>query len=257
MAPFWKADFSGRGFHLSEKIALFLEEIDEYKNLEDAAGMLSDRYFMDEASVRKLLDFLGDQRRATGTGLPHRHQIIAEHIEGLEDRSDSRQVVVHAIWGGMVIVPYVIALGQALEERYGSTLRMYHDNDTILMSLPAGVDTPPLLDILTLVTPDNVERLLRKKLEQTGIFGARFRQNAARSLLLPKRGFNRRTPLWINRIRARKLLHAVYGYADFPVLTETWRTCLWDEFDMGNLKALLQELEQNDISIVDVSVRIF
>ncbi len=251
MAPFWKADLSGRDFHLSEKIALFLEEMDGYKNLEDAAGMLSDRYFMDEASVRKLLDFLGDQRRATGTGLPHRHQIIAEHIAGLEDRSDSRQVVVHAIWGGKVIVPYVIALGQAWEERYGSTLRMYHDNDTILMSLPAGADTHPLQGILTLVTPDNVERLLRKKLERTGIFGARFRQNAARSLLLPKRGFNRRTPLWINRIRARKLLHAVYDYADFPVLTETWRTCLWDEFDMGNLKALLQELEQNDISIVD------
>ena len=251
MAPFWKADFSGRDFHLSEKIALFLEEMDGYKNLEDAAGMLSDRYFMDEASVRKLLDFLGDQRRATGTGLPHRHQIIAEHIAGLEDRSDSRQVVVHAIWGGKVIVPYVIALGQAWEERYGSTLRMYHDNDTILMSLPAGADTHPLQGILTLVTPDNIERLLRKKLERTGIFGARFRQNAARSLLLPKRGFNRRTPLWINRIRARKLLHAVYDYADFPVLTETWRTCLWDEFDMGNLKALLQELEQNDISIVD------
>ena len=251
MAPFWKADFSGRDFHLSERIALFLEEMDGYKNLEDAAGMISDRYFMDGASVRKLLDLLGDQRRATGTGLPHRHQIIAEHIAGLEDRSDSRQVVVHAVWGGKVIVPYVIALGQAWEERYGNTLRMYHDNDTILMNLPAGADTPSQRNILTLVTPDNVERLLRKKLEQTGIFGARFRQNAARSLLLPKRGFNRRTPLWINRIRARKLLHAVYAYEDFPLLTETWRTCLWDEFDMGNLKTLLLELEQNDISVVD------
>ena len=251
MAPFWKADLNGRDFHLSEKIACFLEEMDGYENLEDAAAILSDRYFMDRASIERLLEYLAEQRKATGAGLPHRHRIVAEHIAGLDTRSDSRQIVLHAIWGGKVLVPYVIALGEAWEERYGSTLRMYHDNDTILIGMPAGEGAPPLRDMLTLVTPDNVERLLRKKLEQTGIFGALFRQNASRALLLPKRGFNRRTPLWLNRIRSRKLLHAVYTYEDFPVLTETWRTCLWDEFDMAHLKLLLQELEQDDISIVE------
>jgi ATP-dependent Lhr-like helicase len=251
MAPFWKADLNGRDFHLSEMIALFLEEMDGYENIEDAANHLSERYFLDEVSAARLIEYLVAQRQATGSGLPHRHRLLAEHIEGFEDRSDSRQVVLHAIWGGKVLTPYVIALGQAWEEQYGSTLKLYHDDDTILIALPAGEHTPPLREMLTMVTPENVERLLRKKLEQTGIFGALFRQNAARALLLPKRGFNRRTPLWLNRIRSRKLLQAIYEYEDFPVLTETWRSCLRDEFDMAHLKTLLRELEQDEIEIVE------
>jgi ATP-dependent Lhr-like helicase len=255
MAPFWKADLNRRDFHLSERIGAFLEEIDAYDNLYDASDMLSDAYFMDEVSAERLLDYLTAQRKATGTGLPHRHRIVAEHIAGLEDRSDSRQVILHTLWGGKVLIPYAIALKEAWKQRYGSSLSIYHDNDTMLIGMPAGISAgsslPPLRELLTLVTPDNVERLLRKRLEQTGIFGALFRQNASRALLLPKRGFNQRTPLWLNRIRSRKLLQAVYGYDDFPMLAETWRSCLQDLFDMAHLKVLLQELEQHVIEIVE------
>jgi ATP-dependent Lhr-like helicase len=251
MAPFWKADLNGRDFHLSDRIGAFLEEIDAFENLDGASAKLSDRYYMDEVSVDRLLVYLAAQRKATGTGLPHRHRIVVEHIAGLENRSDSRQVILHAVWGGRVLIPYAIALKQAWKERFGSSLSIYHDNDTMLIGIPAGSTLPPLRELLTLVTPDNVEMLLRKKLEQTGIFGALFRQNASRALLLPKKGFNQRTPLWLNRIRSRKLLQAVYGYRDFPLLVETWRSCLQDLFDMVNLNVLLQELEQHDIEIVE------
>ena len=251
MAPFWKADFSGRDFHLSERIGLALERIDGGQRIDDAHPMLVKEFFMDGASATRLIDFLRDQKRATGVGLPHRHQVVAEHIQGLEDRSDSRQIVLHTIWGGRVILPYSVALAQAWEERYGTELRLFHDDDSILISLPAGSEQVGARDILFLVTPDNLEGLLRRRLERTGMFGARFRENAARALLLPKRGFDRRTPLWLSRIRAKKLLQSVQEYEDFPIITETWRTCLRDEFDMDSLVRVLDELSQGTIRVLD------
>jgi ATP-dependent Lhr-like helicase len=252
MAPFWKADFGGRDFHLSERIALALEGLDEQLRGDQALHTLVSDYHMNDASARILVEFLRDQRRATGTGLPHRHRVVAEHLHGLEDSPDSRQIVVHAIWGGQVILPLCTALAQAWEELHGTVLRLYHDDDSILMHLPDGAEGRGVRDILGMVTVENVEALLRRRLEQTGIFGARFRENAARALLLPKKGFDRRTPLWLNRIRAKKLMQSVKDYEDFPILTETWRTCLRDEFDVGSLKQILDELGRGIIDVLEV-----
>jgi ATP-dependent Lhr-like helicase len=103
--------------------------------------------------------------------------------------------------------------------------------------------------LLELVRPENLEQLLRLRLERTGFFGARFRESAGRALLLPRAGFRRRTPLWLNRQRSKKLLERVSSYEDFPVLVETWRTCLQDSFDLAGLKRLLDELEAGEIGL--------
>ena len=91
-----------------------------------------------------------------------------------------------------------------------------------------------------------------KKLEKTGLFGAMFRENAARALLLPKVSFNKRMPLWFNRLRSKKLLDAILDYKDFPILAETWRTCLKDNFDLPNLKKMLLEIEDTKIKFKEV-----
>jgi ATP-dependent Lhr-like helicase len=253
MAPFWKADFGGRDFHLSELIGLALQRIEQQNPVGNALQLLIREYHMDDASGLRLLEFLTEQRRSTGSGLPHRYRIMVEHLRGLDDGPDSRQLVFHLLWGGRVITPFCIALAQAWEERYGSGFRIYHDDDSVLISLPEGGGASAR-ELLSLVTPENLERLLRSRLETTGIFGARFRENAGRALLLPKRGFNRRTPLWLSRIRSKELLQAVQGFEDFPILAETWRTCLRDEFDLEHLKGLLDEMERGLISVEEVTL---
>jgi len=120
--------------------------------------------------------------------------------------------------------------------------------------LPADFDIIQLFD---LVKPDNLERLLRKKLEASGFFGARFRQNAGRALLLPRSGFQKRMPLWHTRLRSKKLFESVLGYENFPILLETWRTCLQDEFDLENLKKLLRELQSGKIKCTAVKAGVF
>ena len=113
------------------------------------------------------------------------------------------------------------------------------------MIFPLGMSSP-------WSTPENLERLLRQTLEKTAFFGAKFRENAGRALLLPRSNFKKRLPLWLNRLRSKKLMDAVMTYPDFPILLETWRTCLQDEFDLENLKRLLEEIRSGEIKITEV-----
>jgi ATP-dependent Lhr-like helicase len=244
--PFWRAEEQNRDFHLSERIALFLEHADERIDSPDFPQELQTRYAMEEPAADELIRFLKRQRDATGERLPHRHGILVEHIDDPVGRSGVIQVVLHTLWGGRVNRPFGLALSAAWEEKYRAPLQVVANDDAILLLLPHEV---PVRDLFSLVTPENVEPLIRKKLDRSGFFGARFRESAERALLLPKAGFKRRMPLWLIRLRAKKLLEAVKTYDDFPVLLESWRTCLRDEFDLDSLEELLGEVRDGRVAL--------
>ncbi len=246
ITPFWKAEEMNRDSHLSEKIADFLEEADERTDDPVFAAELRGRFFMDEEAAASLLEFLQRQKEATRGPLPHRHHLLIEHFDDPMNRTDRKQVILHTLWGGRCTRPYAMALSAAWEERYGYNLECIVNNDCVLLMLPHEFDAGA---ILSLVTPENLDRLLREKLEKTGFFGARFRENAGRALLLPRGGFKKRLPLWLNRLRAKKLLDAVLQFPDFPLLIETWRTCLADDFDIERLKSLLGEIAAGEVRI--------
>src|SRR5690606_17211294 len=110
-------------------------------------------------------------------------------------------------------------------------------------------------ELLDLVDRERLLPLLRRQLERSGFFGARFRENAGRALLLPRGAPRQRVPLWLNRQRSKKLLEAVVRYPDFPVLLETWRTCLQDELDLERLRELLGRVERGEIEVVEVTTQ--
>ncbi len=107
----------------------------------------------------------------------------------------------------------------------------------------------------SLVTSANFSGLIRKKLEDSGFFGARFRECAGRALLLTRRQLNERMPLWLSRLRSQRLLESVLQYEDFPILLEAWRTCLKDELDLEGLAKVLAELESGITHLVGSSYR--
>jgi len=250
IVPFWRAEDLNRDWHFSEKILLFLERFEARLEMPAMQEELCREYFLEERAAAELLGHLKRQQEVTGAALPHRRHLLIEHCVDPLNTGDRQQVILHTLWGGRINRPWGLALQAAWEEKYPEHLEIIENNDCLLLMLPREFSAA---ELLTLVTPENIERLLRRTLEQSGFFGAKFRENAGRAMFLPRADFKRRLPLWLNRLRAKKLLEAVLPYPDFPILLETWRTCLQDEFDLDNLKGLLEEVRSGQIKVTETT----
>jgi ATP-dependent Lhr-like helicase len=142
-----------------------------------------------------------------------------------------------------------MALEAAWQERFGEQPEVFVANESVVVQLAHDLNAN---DILEMVPEHKLEDLLRQRLEGSGFFGARFRENAGRSLLLSKGKFNERKPLWMSRLQSQKLMDSVMKYEDFPILLETWRTCLQDEFDIDNLRLVLGELATGETTVSEI-----
>lgn len=248
-APFWIGEQRGRDFHFSERLGRFLEEADERLDDPGFPEELRRVCGMEPGAAAALIGFLSSQKKATKTGLPHRHRLVLERTSsGPGGAAGGSQIALHAPWGLRLTRPYALALDAAYEERFGERPRIYAANDVIALVLPHEISSE---EFFSLVTASRLEELLRLRLEGSGVFGAAFREAAGRALLLPRRSFGERMPLWMSRLRSQKLLEAVSGTGDFPLMIEAWRTCLRETFDMESLGRMLGELEDGLITRVE------
>ncbi len=243
--PFWKGEDYGRDFHFSKRISGFLENANDRLNEPEFRAELGTRFHMSPSAIRELIDFLNKQKDDTESELPHRHHLLLEYVKSGPDGAPGSQLVIHTLWGGQLNRPFSMALDAAWEQRFGERLEIFPGNDCVVLQLAHPIKPE---EILTLVKADTVEEFLRMRLEGSGFFGARFRECAGRALLIIKNKINQRMPLWMNRLRSQKLLEGILKYDDFPILLETWRTCLQDEFDLDGLKQVLEELEAGEIT---------
>jgi ATP-dependent Lhr-like helicase len=258
LAPFWRADGRNRGAVFSERIAALLERLDG--RLDDpSAGRLAElerelreEDGLDSVAAAELVRQLHEAKAALGGALPHRRRIVFEEVPeagvGVEgsEAARHRQLLLYTFWGGTLNRPLAMALAAAFEEAEGYPAESYADDDAVLLRLPAGVDPRALL---ARVGSERIEELLRTRLEGSGLFGAQFRQNAQRALLLPRAAPGRRTPLWLSRESAKRLLEAVARFDDFPVTLESWRSTLRDELDLPGLREKLEALEAGAIEV--------
>jgi ATP-dependent Lhr-like helicase len=252
LIPFWRAEEMNRSYYLSHMIGEFLKIADEELDSPDFQKKLLVKHHMSESAAKELVDYLKRQKKETKSPLPHRHHILVEHFHDPVNRADCKQTVLHTLWGGPVNRPLAFALSAAWEQKYAYPLEVFVNNDCIMLNLPHEFGVP---GVLSLVKPDKIRSLLRVKMESTGYFGARFRENAQRALLLPRKSFHQRMPLWLNRLRSKKLLEGVSHYDDFPILLETWRGCLNQEFEIDVLLRLLEEIHTGEIHISEVSTK--
>lgn len=248
--PFWKAEDQDRSWFLAERIGLFLEEASRALEGDTTAwqAQLVEADGFSPEAAEQLVSTLNREKQAIGT-LPHRWRVVVERVvpeqPSKEERVDADQYVVHTFWGARINRPWAFALAQAWEDRFGYALETYPGDDQILILVPPETN---IGEVLAAVSPSNLEDLLRRRLEATGYFGARFREGAGRALLLPKPGFAKRTPLWQTRLRSKRLFEAVGRFPEFPILLEAWRQCLRDEFELEALKGLLDERSSGQIA---------
>ncbi|MEA2628551.1 MAG: ATP-dependent helicase Lhr and Lhr-like helicase, partial [Chloroflexota bacterium] len=242
---FWHADAPSRPVELGLALGKMVRELRALEP-DKAAERLRTRAGFDDRAIKNLLAYLDDQAAATGS-VPDDRTVV---VERFRDEVGDWRVCVHTPLGGRVHAPLALALESRLQQRLGIDARAMWTDDGIALHLP-DVDAAPALDEL-LLDPEEVEALVQAQLPGSALFASRFRENAARSLLLPRRRPGQRTPLWQQRMRSAGLLQVAGQYPDFPILAETWRECMADHFDMAALMTLLRAIRSREVRVVAV-----
>ena len=245
LVPFWKGEGVGRPYELGEAIGRTGRELVALDD-EAAVARLTTAHDLDERAAANLLTFLREQEQATGV-LPSDRTVV---VERFRDEIGDWRLCILTPFGARVHAPWALALAARLRESLGLEANFIWSDDGVALHLPDADSPPPLGDVL--VPPDKLEELVVAELGGTALFGARFRENAARALLIPRRRPGQRTPLWQQRLKAQGLLQVARRYPDFPVVLETYRECLQDVFDLPALGGLLRALEQRRVDLVEV-----
>ncbi|MEU7756612.1 DEAD/DEAH box helicase [Micromonospora sp. NPDC049171] len=243
--PFWKGDQLGRPVELGRAIGARVRTLLRQSD-EAALAALRDGG-LDDWAAGNLMAYLREQREATRS-LPDDRTIV---VERFRDELGDWRLAVHSVLGARVNGPWALAVGRRLAERYGVDAQVMPSDDGIVVRLPDTADEPPGADVVVF-EPDEITQLVEESVGTSALFAARFRECAARSLLLPRRDPRRRQPLWQQRQRAAQLLDVAREYADFPVTLEAARECLQDVFDQPALAGLMRDLASRKVRLVEV-----
>jgi ATP-dependent Lhr-like helicase len=239
--PFWKGDGIGRPKELGEAIGAFARwAVDQ-----DPATLERD-YDLDRRAASNLVEFLREQQDATRV-LPSDRTIV---IERFRDEIGDWRLCVLSPFGGRVHAAWGLALSARIREELGLESDAIWSDDGIIVHLP-DADEPPGAELI-LIEPDEVEDRVVRELGASALFGARFRENAGRALLIPRARPGKRTPLWQQRLKSQSLLEVAKKYGEFPIVLETYRECLRDVLDVPGLVDLLTKLHRRELSVVEV-----
>ena len=246
--PFWKGDGPGRPLELGRAVGELVRTV-RSRDRADAVGWLEGEIGLDSRAATNLVQYLDEQAEATGA-VPDDRTIV---VERFRDEIGDWRVCVLSPFGARVHAPWAMALQARLGERWGADVEVLWSDDGIVLRMPEAADEIPLDDLL--VDPDDIDDLVLEVLPGTALFASRFRECAARALLLPRRRPDRRTPLWQQRQRAADLLSVAAKHPQFPILLETTRECVNDVFDLPALREVLTGLRSRAIRAVPVDTR--
>jgi len=239
--PFWKGDGIGRPAELGRAIGAFAREAVSREPKE-----LAKEYDLDRRAAENLVAYLREQQNATRV-VPSDETIV---VERFRDEIGDWRLCVLSPYGGRVHAAWGLALSAKIRAERDLEADAIWSDDGIVVHLP-DADAPPPAD-LVLVEPDEIEDLVVDELSGSALFGSHFRENAARSLLIPRAYPGKRTPLWQQRLKAQSLLEVARDFPRFPVVLETYRECLRDVLDLPSLAQLLRDLHSRRLNLVEV-----
>ncbi|MDX1690872.1 MAG: DEAD/DEAH box helicase [Acidimicrobiia bacterium] len=234
--PFWKGDTLGRPLETGRALGTFIRELGALSP-EDATETLTDRYRLERRAAANLVQFLQEEREATGT-LPTDRTLV---LQKFRDEIGDWRVVLLSPFGARIHAPWALAAARRIRERHGLDVDAVWSDDGIILRFPDADEAPDPAELL--IEPDDVEALVVDELGTSALFAARFREAAGRALLLPRRRPGQRTPLWLQRRRATGLLEAARRYPTFPIVLEAYREVLREHFDLPALREVLGDLE--------------
>lgn len=243
--PFWRGDAVGRPAELGMALGNLTGELAAARDVEFETRCAAMGF--DDFAMGNLRTLLTDQLRSTGA-VPTDTTLI---VERFRDELGDWRIVLHSPYGLRVNGPLALAVADRLQQRYGVSESPTATDDGIVVRLPDTDDNPPGASLFVFDAAE-IEAIVTREVGGSALFAARFRECAARALLLPRRTPGRRSPLWQQRQRAAQLLDVARKHSDFPMVLEALRECLQDVYDIGTLVRLMSGIEQRRIRIVEV-----
>jgi ATP-dependent Lhr-like helicase len=240
--PFWRGDGPGRPLEFGKAIGQLAAQLLRLPR-DRAYDQLTTQHGLDPRAANNLLQYLHDQVAATGQ-VPSDRTIVVESF--LDEIGDWR-VAVLSPFGARIHAPWAMAVAARLREHAGDDVDMMWSDDGMVFRLPESRGVPDIAGLFP--AADEIEQMVVRELGGTALFAGRFRENAARALLLPRRQPGRRSPLWLQRRRAADLLAVAARYPSFPIILETYRECLRDVFDLSGLKSILHDVGCQSIRV--------
>lgn len=246
--PFWKGDSLGRPVDLGRALGAFIRELsasDPARAMErcEASGL-------DAFAAGNLVQYLAEQKQATEV-VPSDRTLV---VERFHDELGDWRVVLHSPFGLPVHAPWALAVGQRLQQRYGLDGSAMAADDGIVLRVPMMEDEPPGAELF-LFDPEELEQIVTAEVGGSALFASRFRECAARALLLPRQNPGKRQPLWQQRQRSAQLLDVARKYPSFPIVLETVRECLQDVYDLPALKDIAAAVERRELRIVETTTQ--
>ncbi|HET8604429.1 MAG TPA: ATP-dependent helicase [Marmoricola sp.] len=246
--PFWTGDALGRPAELGEAVGAFTREVAAMKPADGIARAREAGF--DQWAADNLVALLAEQREATNV-VPSDRQLV---VERFRDELGDWRLVVHSPYGTPVHAPWALAINARLRERYGMDAQAMAADDGIVLRVPETDQDPPGAELVAF-EPDEIEDLVTTEAGGSALFASRFRECAARALLLPRRDPGRRSPLWQQRQRSAQLLAVASRYPSFPIVLETVREVLQDVYDVPALVALQRRIAERRVQLVDVATQ--
>ena len=243
LMPFWRGEAAGRTFELGAAVGSLCRQVADRRDDPALLDWLMELYRLDSESAKSLVGMIGRQMRQAGA-VPDDRTVL---VEAFVDPAGETGLAVLTPYGHRLHHALRLILGARLRERLGIEVASLHDDDGILFRLP-GTDDPPM-DVFSGLNSEIAIEIIRRDLAESALFGLRFRQNAGRALLMPRPDPGKRTPLWLQRLRAKDLLQAVRRFSDFPIVVETYRECLDEDLDLPRLRTFLDSIESGEIRV--------
>ena len=240
--PFWRGDAVGRPYELGAAIGAFL------RRLEAGSVTLGDELGMDVNARSNLVELVAAQREATGQ-VPTDTTLV---VERFRDELGDWRIVLLSPYGRSVHAPWALAVGARILERYGVDGSVVAGDDGIVARVPDTDAEPPGADLFV-IEPDDLERIVTEEVGGSALFASRFRECAARALLLPRRNPGARAPLWQQRQRSAQLLDVARKHPSFPILLETAREVLQDVYDLPALTDLARRIQSREVAVAEVA----
>jgi ATP-dependent Lhr-like helicase len=248
--PFWRGEGIGRSVDMGKQIGAFRSEMNRKLDSPECLTWLQYEFPIDHRAAWNIQEYFRKQHDATGA-IPHDKLLI---IEGFRDEIGDPRIVIHSPFGRRINGLLGFVAVHRVQQMLKATPQMLYNDDGVLLRC-SDVDALPL-NFFDGLTIKEAEEIVLNDLLSSPLFGGQFRQNAARALLMPRIAPGKRTPLWLQRLRAADLLQVARQFNDFPIVIETMREVLNDILDFNTFKGIVGQIENGTIAIESVQTEV-